>query len=156
MSNKLTPENQGNFEAKEEDSMIKAALSSLKDIKIPSDLRASNQRSIDEAIAETCDSSRSKGIFWWHKRISIPLPIAAGFLLVFCLQLILQSYNLTTYSKTSKTTRVSDTTQSSIGLSEKPSESYYSEHGLYVTGMGFIEKSKSYDYFKENDYENKL
>ncbi len=96
MANKLTPENQGNFEAKEEDSMIKATLSSLKDIKIPPNLRASNQRSIDEALAETCDSSRNKGIFWWHKRISIPLPIAAGFLLVFCLQLILQSYNLTT------------------------------------------------------------
>ena len=156
MTNKLTPENQGNFEAKEEDSMIKAALSSLKDIKIPPDLRASNQRSIDEALAETSDSSRSKGIFWWHKRISIPLPIAAGFLLVFCLQLILQSYNLTTYSQTPKTTRVSDTMQNSIGLSEKSSESYYSEHGVYVAGIGFIEKSKSYDYFKENDHENKL
>ena len=46
--------------------------------------------------------------------------------------------------------------QNSIGLSEKSSESYYSEHGVYVAGIGFIEKSKSYDYFKENDYENKL
>ncbi len=81
--------------------------------------------------------------------------VSAYHYILICLQFALQSTNLKSYFKESQTV-ISDTTQNSIGLSEKSSESYYSEHGVYVAGIGFIEKSKSYDYFKENDYENKL
>ena len=155
MKNKPSEKNNDSFETKE-DRLIKTALSHLKDLKIPPSLRQSNLKHINEALPETGERSTNKGIFWWHKRISIPLPIAAGFLLVFCLQLIVQSFNLTTHFKASEITTISNKKQSSIGPSEKPSEPYYSEHGVYVTGIGFVEKSKSYDYFKENDYETKL
>ena len=92
---------------------------------------------------------------WWKRRVSIPLPIAAGFLLLICLQLALQFTNLKSYFTVSQTA-ISDKRQGSIGLSDKTVVPYYSEHGVYVAGIGFIEKSKTYDYFKENDYENKL
>ena len=65
MANKLTPENQGNFEAKEDDSMIKAALSSLKDIKIPPNLRASNQRSI-RALQKRRELCFNAPLFRWR------------------------------------------------------------------------------------------
>jgi hypothetical protein len=68
------------------------------------------------------------------------------------LQLTLQFINLTTYFKTSKPT-VSDKTDS-IGLLEKPLQPHYSEQNVYVAGMGFVEKSKNYAYFKESNYES--
>jgi len=83
------------------------------------------------------------------------MPIAAGFLLLICLQIALQFNNLKSYYKAPQTA-ITDKKQSPIGLSDKTVEPYYSEHGVYIAGIGFIEKSKSYDYFQENNHETNL
>ena len=119
---------------------------SLKKLKIPEGLRESNRRYIKDALYSTGHKNRS-ATSWWKRRVSIPLPIAAGFLLLICLQVALQFTNLKSYFKVSQKV-ASDKEQSLIGLSEKTAEPYYSEHGVYVAGIGLIEKSKSYDYFK--------
>jgi len=136
------------------ESLFQKFAESLKNLKIPEGLRESNRRYIKDALHSTAYEKRAT-TSWWRRRVPIPLPIAAGFLLLICLQIALQFTNLKSYFTVSQTA-ISDKRQGSIGLSDKTVEPYYSEHGVYVAGIGFIEKSKSYDYFKENDYENKL
>lgn len=145
---------ENNKDETKNESLFQDFAESLKNLKIPEGLRESNRRYIEKALhSKAYENRASKN--WWKKRVSIPLPIAAGFLLLICLQLALQFTNLKSYFTVSQTA-ISDKRQSSIGLSDKTVEPYYSEHGVYVAGIGFIEKSKTYDYFKENDYENKL
>jgi len=145
---------ENNKDQTKNESLLQNFAESLKNLKIPEGLRESNRRYIKDALYSTGHEKRAI-TSWWKRRVSIPLPIAAGFLLLICLQIALQFTNFKSYFKESQKA-VSDKKQSSIGLSEKTVEPYYSEHGVYVTGIGFIEKTKSYDYFKENDYETKL
>ncbi len=136
---------------KRNEALIREFVESSKELKTPEGLRASNRRHIRDAIY-SAKADRRKTSGWLRKRISVPFPVAACFLLIFCLQLTLQFTNLTTYFKTSKPT-VSDKTDS-IGLLEKPLQLHYSEQNVYVAGMGFVEKSKDYAYFKESNYES--
>jgi hypothetical protein len=133
------------------EALIREFAETSKGLKTSEGLRESNRRYIKDALYSVSAGKR-KTPGWLKKRISIPFPVAAGFLVIFCLQLILQSFNLITYFKESKPT-VSNKTDS-IGLLEKPVQPHYSEHNVYVAGMGFVEKLKNYTYFKENNYEN--
>ncbi len=141
-----------NKKDKEEDeALIREFAESSKELKTPKGLRDSNRKYINDAVY-SANAERRKTPGWLRKRISVPFPVAAGFLVVFCLQLTLQFINLTTYFKTSKQT-VSDKTDST-GLVEEPLQLHYSERNVYVAGMGFVEKWKNYAYFKENNYES--
>ncbi len=145
---------ENNKDETKNESLPQGFVDSLKKVEIPEGLRESNRKYIKDALYSTGQKDRTT-ISWWKRRISIPVPIAAGFLLLICLQVALQFTNFN--KNTNKDISVvSDKTQNSIGLSEKPSEVHYSEQGVYVTGMGFIENSKTMYIFKENDYENKL
>jgi hypothetical protein len=126
---------------KRNEALIREFAESSKELKTPEGLRGSNRRYINDALYSV-NAERKRTPGWLRKRI----------LVIFCLQLTLQFTNLTTYFKTSKPT-VSDKTDS-IGLLEKPLQTHYSEQNVYVAGMGFVEKSKNYAYFKENDYES--
>ena len=136
---------------KRNEALIREFVESSKELKTPEGLRASNRKYIRDAIY-SAKADRRKTSGWLRKRISVPFPVAACFLLIFCLQLTLQFTNVGTYFKTSEYT-VSDKSDST-GLVEKPLQLHYSEHNVYVAGMGFVEKWKNYDYFKENDYES--
>jgi len=140
-----------NKDERRNEALIREFAESSKKLKTPEGLRDSNLRYIRDAIY-SARAYRRKTSGWLRKRISVPFPVAAGFLVIFCLQLALQFINLTTYFKTSKPI-ISDKTDS-IGLLEKPLQTHYSEQNVYVAGMGFVEKSKNYAYFKENDYES--
>ena len=135
---------------KRNEALIREFAESSKELKTPEGLRGSNRRYIKDALYSV-NAERKRTPGWLRKRISVPFPVAAGFLVIFCLQLTLQFINLTTYFKTSKPI-VSDKTDS-IGLLEKPLQLHYSEQNVYVAGMGFVEKLKDYAYFKENNYE---
>jgi len=132
------------------EALIREFEETSKGLKIPEGLRDSNRKYIKDALYSV-NAEKRKTPGWLKKRVSIPFPVAAGFLVIFCLQLILQSFNLITYFKTSKPT-VSDKTDS-IGLLEKSVQPHYSEQNVYVAGMGFVEKLKNYTYFKENNHE---
>ena len=136
---------------KRNEALIREFSESSKDIKTPEGLRALNRRCIRDALY-SARADRRKTSGWLRKRISVPFPVAACFLLIFCLQLTLQFSNLTTYFKTTKQT-VSGKTDST-GLVEEPLQLHYSERNVYVAGMGFVEKSRNYAYFKENNHEN--
>ena len=132
------------------EALIREFAESSKQLKPPEGLRDSNRRYIGNALFSV-NAEKRKTSGWLRKRISVPFPVAAGFLLIFCLQLTLGSFNLTTYFRTSEPT-VSDKTDST-GLVEKPLQLHYSEHNVYVAGMGFVEKLQNYAYFRENNYE---
>jgi hypothetical protein len=136
---------ENNKDETKNDSLIRDFAESLQKAKIPEGLRESNRKYIKDALYSTEQKGRAT-MGWWKRRISIPVPIAAGFMLLICLQVTLQftSFN----ANTNKTTSVvSDKTQNSIGLSEKPLESHHSEHSVYVAGMGFTKRSINYEYF---------
>lgn len=133
------------------EALIREFTKSSKKLKTPEGLRDSNRKYIRDALCSVRTEKR-KTSGWLRRRISVPFPVAAGFLVIFCLQFILQFSNVTTYFKTSKQT-ISDETDSR-GLLEKPLQPHYSEQNVYVAGMGFVEKSKNYSYDKENDYES--
>ena len=135
---------------KRNEALIREFAESAKGLKAPEGLRDSNRRRIEDALHSANAEGRTPD--WLRKRISVPFPVAAGFLLIFCLQLTLQFINLTTFFQTPKEA-VSNKTES-IGLLEEPLQLHYSERNVYVAGMGFVEKWKNYAYFKENDYES--
>lgn len=133
------------------EALIREFEKSSKELKTPERLRESNLRYIRNALY-SARAEKRKTSGWLRKRISVPFPVAAGFLVIFCLQFILQFIYVTTDFKTSETT-VSGKTDS-IGLLEKPLQPHYSEQNVYVAGMGYVEKWKNYSYYKENDYES--
>ena len=145
---------ENNKDETKNDSLIRDFAKSLQKAKIPEGLRESNRKYIKNALHSKGNENRATSI-WWKRRVSIPVPIAAGFLLMICLQFALQFTNFNGITKKDVSV-VFDKTQNSIGLSEKPSENHYSEQGIYVTGMGFLEKSKTMYVFKENSYETGL
>lgn len=134
------------------EALIREFAESSKQLKLPGGLRDSNRRYIGNALFSV-NAEKRKISDWLRKRISVPFPVAAGFLLIFCLQITFGSFNLTTYFRTSEPT-VSDKTDST-GLVEEPLQLHYSERNVYVAGMGFVEKWKNYVDLKENDYESK-
>jgi hypothetical protein len=130
---------------------IREFVKSSKELKAPEGLRDLNRRHIRDALY-SARAEKRKTPGWLRKRISVPFPVAAGFLVIFCLQIILQFINPTIYFQTSKQT-ISDETDSK-GLLEETLQPHYSEQNVYVCGMGFVEKWKNYTYYKENDYES--
>lgn len=134
---------------KRNETLIREFAELSKELKSPEGLRDSNRRRIADALHSTNAQGRTSG--WLRKRISVPFPVAAGFLLIFCLQLTLACFNLTTHFRTPKEA-VSNKTNST-GLVEEPLQLHYSEHNVYVAGMGFVEKLKNYAYLRENNYE---
>jgi hypothetical protein len=134
---------------KRNEALIREFTESSKKLKTPEGLRDSNRRCIHDAVY-SANAERRKTPGWLRKRISVPFPAAAGFLVIFGLLLTLQFVNLKTYFKTSKP--VIPDQIGSIGLSEQPLQLHYSERDVYVAGMGFVEKSKNYTYFKDSQY----
>jgi len=134
---------------KKSEALIREFAESAKELKAPEELRDSNRRRIEDALHSAYAEERIPG--WLRKRISVPFPIAAGFLLIFCLQLTLQCFNLAIHFRTPKEAIANNT--DSTGLVEEPLQLHYSERNVYVAGMGFVENLKNYAYLKENNYE---
>ena len=89
-------------------------IDSLKNVEIPGGLRESNRKYIKDALHSTGNENRATSI-WRKRRISVPVPIAAGFMLLICLQVALQftDFNKNTNKDISV---VSSKTQNSICL----------------------------------------
>lgn len=140
-----------NNDEKRNEILIREFAESLKKLKTPEGLRNSNRRYIRDTL-DSMSAERSKTPGWLSKRISVPFPVAAGFLVLFCLQCALVFFNLAGQAKTYEPAFPNKA--SSIGLSEEPVQPCYSEHTVYVAGIGFVEDVKDYAYFKEKDYES--
>ena len=140
-----------NKDKKRNEALIREFAESLKELKTPEGLRDSNRRYIRDALGST-SAERGKTPSWLSKRVSVPFPVAAGFLVLFCLQLALMFFNPADRFKTSEPT-FSDKTDS-VGLLEEPVQPHYSERNIYVAGMGFVENVKDYAYLKEKNHES--
>lgn len=140
-----------NRDEKRNEALIREFAESLKELKTPEGLRDSNRRHIQDALY-SASAERGKRSAWLSKRISVRLPVAAGFLVIFCLQLALQFFNLADQHRPSEPA-LSDETHSA-GLLEEAVQPYYSERNVYVAGMGFVENVKDYAYLKEKNHEN--
>jgi hypothetical protein len=134
-----------------DEALIREFAESLRELKTPEGLRDSNRRYIEHAL-HSAGAAPSKTPGWFTRRIAVPFPVAAGFLVVFCLQLVLQFFNLADRHKPSEPV-LSDTTKS-VGPSEESVRPHYSERNVYVAGTGFVENVKQYAYLKEKDNEN--
>ncbi len=140
-----------NKDQKKDEVLIREFAELLRELKTPEGLRDSNRRHIRDALGSV-SAERAGTAGWLSKRISVPFPVAAGFLVVFCLQLALQLFNLGDHFKTSEP-GFSKRTES-VGLLEEPIQPYYSERNVYVAGMGFVENVKAYAYLKETNDES--
>jgi hypothetical protein len=137
-------------EERRNEALIREFAESSKRLRRLEGLRDSNRRCIENALRSPNAEKSAPG--WLSRRVSVPFPVAAGFLLIFCLQLTFQCFNLASHFKTPKE-MASDKTDSTR-LAEEPLQLHYSEQTIYVAGMGFAERLKNYAYFRENDYED--
>ncbi|MBN2588906.1 MAG: hypothetical protein JXA96_03515 [Sedimentisphaerales bacterium] len=135
---------------KRNEELISKFSESSKKLKTPDGLRDSNRKYIKEAL-NSINTEKRETPGWFKKRISISYPVAACFLLIFCLQITLGYFHLKYYSKTQKTIVHNNT--DSIGHLEDTVQPFYSEHNVYVAGIGYVEKTQKYTYFKENTNE---
>ena len=135
------------------DKLIEKFAESLKKLDIPQNLRASNRNHIHNAF-NALPAKTSKNSWWFKKRISIPYPVAAGFLLVFFLQFVLYSLNLVGDFKGHEGEFGNISHTSSIGQSKDIVGPYHSEQGVYVAGIGFVEKTTNTYYRMESHHEN--
>ena len=157
MENKIPPENRA--ENKEgTDASIENALSPLRNLKIPPTLRASNKQRIRQALAERAERSERTGFWWWRRRISIPAPVAAGFLIVFCLLALLQLGRTNQPLQATKPSEYKSgkaiTDSDTKTTAPKQKQPYYYEKTVYIAGMGFINQERGYQFLQENNYEN--
>jgi len=140
-----------NSDDKINEALIREFSESMKGLKAPEGLRESNRRYIRNALCGA-NSKREKKPGWLRKRISVPFPAAAGFLLIFCIQLALAFFNLSDHFKVSESPLPGTT--NSIGLLEERVQPRYSERNVYVAGIGFVETVKDFAYIKERNYES--
>ena len=136
---------ENNKDEKRNEALIREFSESLKELKTPEGLRDSNRRYIQDALCST-SAERGRTPGWLTKRISVPFPVAAGFLVIFCLQFALVFFNLAGQFKASEPA-LSDRANSK-GLLEETVQPHYSERNVYVAGMGFVENVKDYTYLK--------
>jgi hypothetical protein len=141
---------ENNKDEKRNEALIREFAESLKELKTPEGLRDSNRRYIQDALAST-SAERGRAPGWLTKRISVPFPVAAGFLVIFCLELALVFFNPADHLKTPEPAL---SNKNSVGLLEEPVQAHYCERDVYVAGMGFVENVKDYAYLKEKDHES--
>lgn len=122
----------------------------LNRLEVPKELRLLNRRCIEHAFETAANGKKA----WYQRRVSVPLPAAAGFLLFLGLQILLSSLYLADRLR-GEAAVIADGgihTQST-GLLNNTDEPVIVEQGTYIAGIGFVEKSKRYVYAMENEYE---
>ena len=104
-------------------------------------------RVLDKSKKQSADIKPNIWRIIMKSKISIPLPFAAGFLIIFCLQFVLQFTGLTSRFKVPEKIVQTKPAATTVSISEQSTKAFYSEHSVYVTGIGFVKKSKNYDLF---------
>ena len=156
MKNKYPANNQEPGDQRE-DSLIEESLSSLKALEIPSGLRDSNRQRIEQVLAEVSKAEVGLRYPWWRRRVVIPLPVAAGFIIAFGLLITGQIAQVNWGDKTTPV-RYDKTEVIRKSSPERPAQNqdklYYHEAGIYVAGIGLVEKEYGHNFFQENSHEN--
>ena len=86
---------------------------------------------------------------WWYRRLSVPVPVAAGFVLFLVLLGTLQLGQLSHHRTLDKPEVVAMPRPAAATVSRPQ----YYEAALYVTGIGLVNSERGYRFFEENNYE---
>ena len=123
------------------DDLIREALAPLKDVGMLPGVRASTERRIHVSLAGNVTGQRG---LWgmWYRRLSVPVPVAAGFVLFLALLGTLQLRQLSHYGAG----------KSEVAVQPGPaatavSRPQYYEEALYVTGVGVVNGERGYRFF---------
>ena len=137
-----------------DDERIRAALNPLNDLEPPAGLRQSNRRYL-RRYGEKQNPPRTP---WWKRRLAIPYPVAAGFILAFGALLFLNTKPQpkndyapsVSVPEQTQTPKNNQSTRPHLAL--QPEASYY-ESSYYVAGLGAIEKKQGYLFLEEYNHE---
>ncbi len=148
MRDRRLDENEGGPEERC-DGLIRDALAPLKGVGMHACARTSAERRIQAALAGDAVGRSDLGRTWWRRRVSVPIPVAAGFVLFLGLLGILQLRQLSQPHTMDKREVVSGP---GLVVTEVSRPQYY-EEALYVTGMGLVNSERGYRLFQENSHE---
>ena len=125
---------------------IKAFSEPLKQLEPPADLRQHNRAAIVRAL-EQHETGPIARLYWWKRRISVPLPIAAAILLVIGLQVLFQIRSAM-QSQHQPVSTAQETTQANEFITEKEAsfEIQYQQRTVYVAGLGTIHRAEIYHF----------
>lgn len=154
MKKEFKPDKEEGTELRE-DTAIKKALAPLKILKIPLELRETNEQSIHNALIQKTKSLR---ISWWQRRIAVPFPAVAGFVAIFSVLLLLQISQIGWHPKGNQQIEhgplVNDKSTHTGATQTREDRAYHYESAIYVAGMGFIERECGHIFIQENYHEN--
>lgn len=147
MEDKGTRAEQEHSEAPED--LIRGSLAPLKGVGMPPGVRAATQKRIGRALAAKNSPSSHLWIACWRWRISVPFPVAAGFLIA---SLLLGALQLEHASRRHTVARPPGTRGLKPPIARQERPRYY-EEALYVRGMGCVSRERGYRFLEENDHD---
>ena len=139
----------------QEEAVLKKVLEPLKMLKIPAGLRKTNQERIQDSLNQKAKSFR---VPWWRRRIGVPLPAAAGFVIILGVLSLLQISRFDAYQEGNKPIEqmipVEETRFNTEKAQKQEERFYYYETANYVAGLGFVERERGRIFIRENHHDN--
>jgi hypothetical protein len=143
-----------------DDPALERVLSPLRSIEPPLVARVENRIAVAEALCSLMSANRKRRSAWWRRSISVPVPIAACFLVVCSLPLALRFHGESQPSPAHMAER-ERRPEHAVGASREtvtvaPGEPdarpvlVYRESATYVCGIGQLKSTRGY-FFKEQD-----
>jgi hypothetical protein len=123
----------------DEEAIIEQFGQQARDVDVPPQLRQSNTTRIRGALERATSSGKQRAT-WWHRRISVPLPVAAAILLVVLLQLAFGLIG-SPVDGSSSTGNENDTPTGPSATIERPQ---YTESCVYIARIGVVESNRTY------------
>jgi len=147
MTDRQSNANEGGSDERRDD-LIRDALAPLKGVGMSPGVRASTERRIHASLA---GDVTGRGGLWgmWYRRLSVPVPVAAGLVLFLVLLGMLQLWQLSHRHTLDRPEIVASPGPAATRVSRPQ----HYEAALYVTGMGFVHSERGYRFFEENNYE---
>jgi hypothetical protein len=142
MTDRQSNEHEGGWDERRDD-LIRDALAPLKSVGMPPGVRTSTERRMHSALAGGVTRRGSVWQTWWCRRVSVPIPVAAGLVLFLVLLGTLQLWQLSHDDIVSKPEVAVQPGPAAASVSRPQ----YYEEALYVTGMGVVNGERGYRFF---------
>lgn len=123
----------------EDEAIIEQFGQQAKDVDLPPHLRQSNTTRIQGALEQAL-SRRNRRATWWHRRVSVPLPVAAAILMVVLIQLAFLLAESRGHSQVEQVNESAVPTGPSATI-ERPQ---YAESCVYIARIGVVESNRTY------------
>lgn len=148
MRDKRRDQNQGDTDERYDD-LLRDTLTPLRQVGMSADARTAAQRRIHAALADETARYDRLCQAWWCRRVSVPLPVAAGLVLFLGILGMLQLRQLRSPYPPSRR----EIASSPGPAPAQQSRPQYYEEAVYVTGLGYVNSESGYRFFEENAHE---